>query len=250
MDKQLGNLDRELEQWKMAGKKVRLWLRDDDAIDVTTALEELCALVEGLDIPLLLAVIPKFATPELGEFVRQHGLIAPAVHGYSHTNHAAEGDKKCEFHDGRSQHQMQKELAIGRELLSRLFGKRLSPLLVPPWNRIGDKAIKCAMAAGFAGISGFGWKEQPGGRIWQNTHVDVINWKGKKRGKSLACVLGEICTHLEIARQNNFVPIGLLTHHRDHDAALWGMLDQLIETLNKRNIKWIDGSLYKLWGYE
>ncbi len=55
----------ELETWRAAGQTARLWLRDDDAVAVTPALERLLALSSRYRSPLLLCVIPMRAEKDL-----------------------------------------------------------------------------------------------------------------------------------------------------------------------------------------
>lgn len=229
------HLQLELDYWKEAGVCPQLFLRDDDCVDVTPELKSLVQFIERRDIPLLLAVIPKFATEALGEFIADHKLITPAVHGYSHTNHAGEDQKKCEFGDGRDQGEMLDEMKRGRQMLGELFAERLSPLFVPPWNRIGEKAIAVSVEAGFGGLSGFGWKPQGNAPRWVNTHIDVIDWKNGKAKKSIDMLINELRMNLMYSRQRNFAPVGILTHHLVQKD--WETLGEVIDALGK--VKWV-----------
>ncbi len=240
LDNQRADLQVEFAKWKLAGKRPRLFVRDDDAIEVTPALQCLTELVERYNAPLLLAVIPKFATPALGEFVDIHPLITPAVHGWEHKNHARAGNKKCEFDDQRSFLKMQKDIEAARQRLLELFGARLSPLFVPPWNRIGEKAIQATADVGFKAISGFGWKDRSPVQKWKNTHVDVVDWKAGRAGKSLLQLMTEIEVSLSIARENDFAPVGILLHHLVHDPELWHTIDLLFNNLTRLGARWID----------
>ena len=51
----------ELDHWSSSGNNPRLFLRDDDTIEQSAGLTKLVELCERWQIPLLLAVIPKFA---------------------------------------------------------------------------------------------------------------------------------------------------------------------------------------------
>ncbi|TIS82782.1 MAG: polysaccharide deacetylase, partial [Mesorhizobium sp.] len=48
----------ELACWRRADRKAEFWLRDDDAVDPTAALDRLLELTRALEVPLTLAVIP------------------------------------------------------------------------------------------------------------------------------------------------------------------------------------------------
>ena len=239
LENSVSNLRRELSFWDAADQQPRMFLRDDDAVDVTPELLVLTQLVVHWKIPILLAVIPKFATLELGNFASKHELIAPAVHGYSHANHALENEKKCEFGDERSFKELMVDMENGREILQNLFPDNLSILFVPPWNRICEKALVASRLVGFKGISGFGWKFVHEGQSYLNTHVDIIDWKHNKMGKSTEVIITEISKNFETSRQNGYVPIGLLTHHLVHDENVWAILGEVFEILKTNSIKWI-----------
>ncbi|TIT57545.1 MAG: polysaccharide deacetylase, partial [Mesorhizobium sp.] len=48
----------ELARWQRAGRKAEFWLRDDDAVDPTPALDRLLDLTRQFAVPVTLAVIP------------------------------------------------------------------------------------------------------------------------------------------------------------------------------------------------
>ncbi|MCF6321145.1 MAG: polysaccharide deacetylase [Rhizobiaceae bacterium] len=226
-------LEQELARWVVSDRRVRLFLRDDDATDATPALARLADISALRNIPLLLAAIPKFATAKLAIFLDEQPLITPCVHGYAHTNHAPASEKKMELGDHRALDIVIGELTAGRNKLQEMFGSKLSNLLVPPWNRISEDVARAAVGSGFTGISGFGWQLTNQDQVWVNTHVDIINWKSGKANKSLDVVLTELTTNLAIARENNYAPLGILTHHLVHDDSGWAMLDALFLLLEE-----------------
>src|SRR5215470_6504094 len=78
----------ELDRWAAAGLPATFWWRDDDAVDVSPALERLLDLSRDRAAPLALAVIPATARPALA--VRLAPEVAATVmqHGFAHRNHA------------------------------------------------------------------------------------------------------------------------------------------------------------------
>ena len=54
-------LAEELDRWNAAGRRLALWLRDDDAVAPSPALDRLSRLAEDFGAPVLLAVIPMVA---------------------------------------------------------------------------------------------------------------------------------------------------------------------------------------------
>ena len=141
-------LEREVDAWRSAGREVTLWWRDDDTVEPSPALSRLLGLRPGC--PLGLAVIPAAAGATLaGELTEAVDVL---VHGFAHANHAASGDRKSEYPAGRV---APAEMREGRERLEALFGERVLPVFVPPWNRMGEDAAVALPAAGYRVLSGY-----------------------------------------------------------------------------------------------
>ena len=87
-DRAWSRLHTELDRWKLSGRTVKLWLRDDDAVKPTPALDRLMDLSTRCDVPMIIAVIPKLSEPGLAERLLSNPQIFVAVHGWSHENHA------------------------------------------------------------------------------------------------------------------------------------------------------------------
>ena len=116
-------------------------------------------------------------------------------HGYAHTNHAPPGDKKIELGPHRPAMFVLGELGTGRLALERLFGSRVLPVLVPPWNRIAPALVPTLPEIGYRGLSAFGPRAAPRpgpGLLQVNTHIDLIDWKTRRlRGRCRdACRVG------------------------------------------------------------
>ena len=230
--------DDELGLWREAGSQVRFWLRDDDAVAPTPALERLLAL--GL--PVTIAAIPAGATEALPDRLAHETQVDVAVHGYAHQNHAPAGQKKREIGLERGRPVMLAELASGFERMRALFGDKLLPLLVPPWNRIDEELLADLPTLGFAALSAFGDKAigPVQGLTVVNTHIDIIDWRGKRGGKQLEAVIDELVQVLRIRRMNKSAePIGILLHHLVHDDAAWRTLDGLAARISQHgNASW------------
>ncbi|MBP2231535.1 peptidoglycan/xylan/chitin deacetylase (PgdA/CDA1 family) [Azospirillum agricola] len=233
-------LDAELARWAEAGWRCPLWLRDDDAVAASPELERLLALCASAGIPLGLAAIPADATPSLAEPLADHPDVAILVHGWAHTNHAAPGEKKAEFGAGRPAEARRADAARGLDRLRGLFGDRVLPLFVPPWNRLGRDMPALLVEAGYRAVSGFGRRpavEAPPGLRWLNTHIDLIDWHGGRSAVDTEALLIQLCRALAERREASgddppeAEPIGLLTHHRVHDPAIWRLLEALLDRL-------------------
>jgi len=225
----------ELARWREAGREPVLWWRDDDAADATPALDRLLDLHRAVKVPLALAIVPASATPALAHRLAQaSGLAqAPGVdllqHGYAHTNHAPAPDKKMELGLHRPAMFVLGELGTGRMALERLFGNRVLPVLVPPWNRIAPALVPTLPEVGYRGLSTFGVRRRAypvSGLLQVNTHVDLIDWQSRRFvGEDTALAMLEQA--LVASRSGTDEPIGILSHHLAMDEGAWDFLNSL-----------------------
>jgi peptidoglycan/xylan/chitin deacetylase (PgdA/CDA1 family) len=222
-------LHAELDRWRRSGRVADLWLRDDDAVQPTAALDRLLDLSGRHAIPTLLAVIPAHAGEPLAARLATAPGIAVAVHGWSHENHAPDGEKKQELGPHRAAAIVLGELARAKAVVDRLFAGQAAPVLVPPWNRI-DRALLSSLAeTGFAALSVFG-TAKPAAIPNVNTHVDIIDWHGGRGGKEHGGLVQELVGELRRRREaGSREAVGVLTHHLVHDETAWLFLERLFE---------------------
>ncbi len=231
----------QLDRFEEAGRHVRFWLRDDDAVEPTAALDRLIDLCNRHRVPLLLAVIPEPATEGLAKRIDGLSLIQPCQHGFSHRNHAAEGQRACELGGIRPMATVLDDLARGQARLHGLFGQSLRPILVPPWNRIDPALAPHLPSAGFQGLSTFGRKpvETEGSLIEINAHLDIINWRQGRIGRDHTDLIGKLVAELEFAFDND-APTGVLGHHLVHDEIAWGFLEDMLAMTGRHScVRWI-----------
>ncbi len=232
-------LDAELDLWAAGGRPATFWLRDDDAIEPTAALDRLFDLTAATETPLALAVIPAGASAGLARRLAAAKDASVLQHGYAHANHAAAGEKKSEFAERRPLPEMTGEIVRGRAALLRLFGEAALPVLAPPWNRISPGVVARLGACGLTGLSRFTSRKAPEaapGVVEANTHVDLIDWRGGRTGKPVQTVLQEIAVTLRDRREGRAdrdEPTGLLTHHLVMDAAAWSALEATLARLGR-----------------
>ena len=226
------DLERELEAWGRAGQNATLWWRDDDAITATPTLRHLLDLAAaGQPVPLALAVIPMAADATLAQSLENADHVVALQHGYAHANHAAEASKKAEFPVGRESSTALQDLQRGSQRLRELFGDRALPVLVPPWNRIDEALLPSLAGLGFTTLSLFGPAE-PRPIKCLNTHVDLLAWRGERKGKEHTALVAEIVAQLTARLDSGSrEPIGLLSHHLVHDETAWSFLQGLFETM-------------------
>ena len=234
-------LRRELDAWGRAGRVATLWWRDDDARTPGPRLDRLLALSAGL--PLSLAVIPAGTGRALAERLLREPHIAVMQHGYDHRNHAATTEKSIELGPHRARGQVLYQLGVGHRRLAALFGRRFSGILAPPWNRIADTVAMGLDRTGTRGLSGFG-APRAGLAIPQiNAHVDIMDWRGTRGFVGTNETIGAFVRHLALRRTGaaaGTIPSGLLTHHKDNDAAAWRFLEKLVdETRHHEAVRWV-----------
>jgi hypothetical protein len=222
----------ELARRRDAGRPVRFWWRDDDAGPVLPSLNQLLALAKDKHIPLSLAVVPEAAEPEL--FKLLHERVTVLQHGTDHRNRAAAGEKKTEYPAGEPVEAALARILDGLGRLRTFAGRKLFPVLAPPWNRVRQDLLKKLPAIGIRGVSGYGAREsaEPAPGLRQvNTHVDLVAWRQGRR------FVGE-AEALALATKNlsGEEPVGWLTHHAVHDAAAWNFLERLF-TIS--DIRWL-----------
>lgn len=230
-------LQDELDRWRDAGLTLPLWWRDDDAVEPDPRLDRLVGLSRSIGLPVHLAIIPARATPELAGLVRRSDGVCALVHGWAHRNHARVGIKKSEFGEDRDPALALRDAARGLAVMRTGFGPDLVPVFVPPWNRICAPLVAGLAGIGYRAISAFGPRPKVHAApdlVAINTHLDPIDWRG---GRSLAAppvLIARLCRLLADRRTgvaDAGEPLGLLTHHLVHDAAIWTFCEELLGRL-------------------
>ncbi|WP_239113184.1 polysaccharide deacetylase family protein [Shimia biformata] len=213
--------------WRDDGLTLPVWWRDDDAAVPTPALDHLLNLSRAVGIPVHLAVIPADAGLDLAALLAGADNAIPVVHGWAHENHAPQGQKKAEFGGHRPLEVMQAEIGQGLAKLQDLFGDRLSPIFVPPWNRVSSGIPDAIAQVGFKAISTYLPRIQTfaaPGLKQINTHIDPIFWRGHRGLVDPDTLLAQLVALLRDRRQghaDNAEPLGYLTHHLVHDDDIW-----------------------------
>ncbi|MEO1607269.1 MAG: polysaccharide deacetylase family protein [Pseudomonadota bacterium] len=221
---------------------LKIWWRDDDAIEATPALERLIRLSEH-HLPVHLAIIPGLVKPSIVD-AADAATVVPVVHGWRHENHQKTG-KKSEY--GFVRPETDTELRQGVERLSAMFGSRLFPMFVPPWNRVDASVLPLVADAGHTVLSTFGDQHLGNTNSLKvvNTHIDPIDWRGSRDLVDPEVLIKAIANSIADRIQNDGSgePIGLLTHHLVHSGAIWQFTDALLaELLNCGAVPW-EGSV-------
>ena len=238
-------LQTEVMRWRDAGKLVDFWWRDDDACKPSPAFDRLIGLAQLLQLPLAVAVVAERLDPAI--LARP---LAPAYlmqHGADHCNRAAVGEKKTEFPADEPVDRALARLSSARAAIESAAPGQSVRVLVPPWNRISSAALLAALpAAGYRGVSRFGPRRMlhaVPGLVQVNTHVDIIDWRGRRGFAAEDIVLAQALGHLQAKRlgqADSMEPTGWLTHHAVHDGACWDFLQRLMSTTSGwDSVRWV-----------
>lgn len=230
-------LHEELLRWERAGRTADFWLRDDDAVEPTVALDRLLGLTGEFAVPVTLAVIPAFTGEALARRLEAAPHATVAVHGWSHKNHAPAGQKKQELGAHRPRDVVLGELAQGLSHVARLHGELALPMLVPPWNRIDAALISDLGAVGFEALSAYG-PPRPAPISVLNSNVDLMDWHGTRGCRDHSLLVQDIVAGLGRAFESGGDPVGLLTHHLVHDETAWSFLVRLFEITSRHDGRW------------
>jgi predicted glycosyltransferase len=230
-------LDAALERAHTLGRVIDFWLRDDDAIEPTPALDAYLSRARRWGVPAALAVIPARATPQLAAYLSDHPSVDVLVHGWSHHNHAPAGSRASEFGIGRPEPDTRADAKRGLARIGEIFGSRFLPVFVPPWNRIDPGFAAALPQLGYSGLSTHERRTEarsPAGLVTTNSHWDPIAWKsggGLKDEAKLLYLLARLIDEELAAPADTLEPIGILTHHLVHDGWIDRFLDEVFEHL-------------------
>ena len=243
MSAQWVTLEQEVDRWRMLGRPVDLWWRDDDARTSTPELARLLELARETGAPLALAVIPEGARAEA--FDDMAPWVEVLQHGADHLNRGGGQGKKTEFPLLEPAEEAIRRLQEGRRTLKQLFGECALAVLAPPWNRFAQDRVGDVVRAGFTGLSTFGPRQARRpvpGLLQINTHVDIIDWHAGRAFVGEARALDMMAAQLRACRlgqRDAGEPLGLLTHHELHDRAACDFLRRLFERSRKlAGLRW------------
>ena len=232
------SLEAELQHREDQGAAVRLWLRDDDAVEPTPALQQLMTLTTAFSVPVAVAVIPGLSGDALAHYLADVPLAQPVAHGWTHANHAPPEQKHEELGDHRPLAAVQTDLSEALKRMTDLHGDRFVPMLVPPWNRIRSDILDHLEGMGFRALSSFADNHQEAPLPVLNTHVDLIDWHGTGGCRGHAALAGELLSQVSSGE-----PVGLLTHHLVHDGAAWDFLEKLLALTSRFPcVRWLSAA--------
>lgn len=224
-------LSRELARWHAGGHRPLLWWRDDDARDLSPAFEQLLEVANGL--PLSVAVIPHGVNPTLADRLLHASNVTIGQHGVDHVNRRQPAaGPAADYTQAVASGPLARQILAGRHTLEQAG---LDPVFyAPPWNRVEPVLLEALPIAGYFALSGWnGEGAVKPGLQRLDTHLDVMRWKGGARFRGADSIRDDLRRQLATRRRAGAfaAPIGLLTHHLDHDDACWDFLGGFLEQL-------------------
>ena len=217
----------ELRLWKAAGHTPVFWWRDDDARAPSPALGRLLALSRRFEAPITIAAVPDGDIPALAKACRTVADVDLAIHGFRHENRAPAGRPSGEVNDEDRLADVMSELGTALEVFRR--AGVIPGLFVPPWNNAHPTLVKALRLQGL-GLSCYGEIREEGPPPRLDTHLDVMRWKPRARFRGAMRFSLRARRLLAERREQGLwnEPLGLLTHHLDHDAPTWRFLEAFL----------------------
>jgi hypothetical protein len=217
----------ELARWKAAGHTPVFWWRDDDARRTTPALDRLLALSIRFEAPITIAAVPDGDIAAVVKACRSIPGVELAVHGFRHENRALPGRPSGEVNDLDRLADVVSDLGTAIDVFRRA-GVRPS-LFVPPWNN-AHPTLKRALGLRDLALSCYGETRGPAEPDRLDAHLDVMRWKPAPRFRGAVRFLLRTRRLLAERRTKGVwdEPLGLLTHHLDHDEDAWRFLEAFL----------------------
>ncbi len=224
-------LGSELRLWAKAGHAPVLWWRDDDARGPTEALEQLLHLSRDHQAPLTIAAIAGSNLPVLVRRCERQAGVEIAVHGFKHVNRQPEGRGFGEIVEDDQVEWVRAQL---RATIMQFHRAGAVPtLFVPPWNNLQPQLTAALAETPIRAVSGFDqFSSEADGVARLDTHLDLLRWKDGARFRGawkFLTRMRKLMVQRRLADRWD-EPIGILTHHLDHDRAAWLFLDRFLAT--------------------
>lgn len=241
-------LRRELDLWAENNEVATLWWRDDDADSSTDEIRRMLDLSGESGATVVVAVVPATACDALAPVLLDCPGAVAVQHGYAHKDHSpADVRGKWELGMHRPLETILHELGSGWIRLTDLFGNRVRPMLVPPWNRIDPAVVRELPGMGYSTLSTFEPRSAPEaapGLRRVNCHCDIIAWKRDRTFIGAASMVERLLEHLRARRQGDAdadEPTGLLTHVWANDEEAWSALGEVLALVAEHpGGRWLD----------
>jgi hypothetical protein len=253
----ISSIHEELDSWQRNGELARFWWRDDDAQIDNKPFKRLIQLAEVTSAPLILAVSPGIISESFVEKLNGIRNVHMAAHGFRHVNYN-KGALTAEFGNDRPLEVMIAEIEHLAKKFASMFPNRGLSMFVPPWHGLDQRLIPYLSRSGFKCLSmheSFSVRAaqiffakipsikmafaRPGSKSLKAQSMDraniAINFLSSGARHLLKVnPLHQALGALRLRRLGLIAidrPIGLMTHHLQHDESAWEQLSQLIAVI-------------------
>lgn len=218
------------------------FLRCDDVVKPDRAFLRIFRLLKAAELPLSCAVIPALAQPALASFFRAETAAGTRLealqHGLSHAEHSGNRYLKQEFGPSRSYKEQRTDIAAGKKLMRKLFGKS-APVFVPPFHLYNTDTLKALVSLGFRAISASRRTKEPlpRGLAFLGTRVTVNEYDLELKPRPLSRSL--LKSRTLAALKEGSGPAGIYFHHADIKGKDFGIFAEylsFLKALEKRGL--------------
>jgi len=210
------------------------FLRCDDVIKPDRAFRSVFSLLKAAGLPVSCAVIPARAGPGLASFFRSEAAAGARLealqHGLSHAEHSGNRYLKHEFGPARPYKEQRADIAAGKKLMKKLFGKS-SPVFVPPFHLYNSDTLKALVALGFRAFSASRRLDEPlpRGLAFLGTRVTVNEYDLELKPRPLS--LNLLKSRTLAALREGSKPAGIYFHHADIKGKDLGIFSEYVSFL-------------------
>lgn len=137
----------------------KVFFRDDDLGELTTALRTVVELLVEEGVPCSYQVVPRFLTEEAARFAgdvraANPGLVFLNQHGLNHEQTIGGEHRYSEFDGGRPYAEQKRDIEQGRDQLRAMLGEHFDDhLFTPPCHKYDDTTVQVLGDLGFRVLS-------------------------------------------------------------------------------------------------
>ncbi len=211
------------------------FLRCDDVTKPGRAFLRVFGLLKSAGLPVSCAVIPAQAGQALAAFFRAETAAGARLealqHGYSHAEYAGNRYLKHEFGPSRLYKEQRGDIAAGKRLMKKLFGKISKPVFVPPFHIYNSDTLKALASLKFKAVSASRPLKEPlpRGLAFLGTRVTVNEYDLGLKPRPLS--LGQLKSRTLAAIREGGGPAGIYFHHEDIKWKDFGIFSEYISFL-------------------
>jgi len=227
-----------LERAESEGRRIDVFLRDDDVGRDDRGLRPLLDLALARGVPLSLQIIPGVLSDSQTKLLYEYRHFSPTLlelnqHGWQHSNHEQNGSKS-EFGFARGFDQQFADIARGKTILEQTFAERFHAVFTPPWNRCTEDTMRALDRLGFRVLSRSRGPADINGHAEKNGHafheipitVDLFSRRIGPGLRPVGDILGDV-----LRQMDERLTIGLLLHHQILEADAFAFLESLLDEL-------------------